>query len=68
MATGEDIFSNNLLRSKILFYYVRDKYMRELNLEIKKLLDEEIIKKWYRYCSCDLCSLERDREFYNNLV
>ena len=68
MATGEDIFSNNLLRSKILFYYVRDKYMTELNLEIKKLIDEEIIKKWYRYCSCELCSLERDREFYNNLV
>ena len=68
MATGEDIFSNELLRHKILFYYVRDKYRNELNIQIKNLLHEEIIKKWYRYCSCEICSLDRDREFYNNLV
>lgn len=68
MATSENIFSNDLLRSKILYYYVREKYRNELKIEIKNLLNEEVIKRWYRYCSCELCSLERDREFYNNLV
>ena len=68
MATAEEIFSNPLLRRLILTKYVRNKYINDIKKQMYSFLNDEIIKKWYKYCTCELCSLERDREFYNNLV
>ena len=67
MNATEDVFSNPLLRNLILKKYVKLKYKDELHMKIKLFMQEEIIKKWFKHCSCELCSLERDR--YNiNLI
>ena len=57
---AQDVFDNLLLRHKILYYVVYDNYKKKLPDQLLELLNDEVLKKWYLYCSCDICRDIRD--------
>ena len=52
----EGVFDNQDLRKLILTQLVRQKYREELWHGIQNLMEEAFVKKWYRYCHCELCN------------
>ena len=58
-SSAQRVFDNDLLRHKILTKYVYAKHIKELSNNLKELLNEQIIKKWHKYCNCEVCSMTR---------
>jgi hypothetical protein len=59
MLTSEQfVLENKDLRKEILKHIVYEKYKDELYYKIKKMLDDEIVKNWYKFCSCDVCTIK----------
>ena len=58
-SSAQRVFDNDLLRHKILTKYVYAKHIEELSINLKELLNEQIIKNWYKYCNCELCLTKR---------
>jgi hypothetical protein len=56
MNPQELVFDNVDLKRIIITKMVKLKYNEELKEKMKNLLDEEIKKKWFLYCRCDLCT------------
>lgn len=54
------VFDCTDLRKYILNKLVYLKYKEELSDGIKELLMKEIKRKWYRYCTCELCKSQRE--------
>lgn len=59
------VFDNKDLRKLILTHYVRMKYNTEVYNGIQKLFQESLIKRWYHYCSCELCKNNREYHYAN---
>ena len=59
----EKVFDNLLLRQIILTKLEYIKYKEKLHEYVHDIVFNDVISKWSRYCSCELCRLDR-----NNLV
>ena len=60
MQSSEEFVLNNIdLRKEILKRIVYEKYKIELHEKIKDMLNSEIVKNWYKFCSCELCTTNR---------
>ena len=55
----QQVFDNLLLRNKILTKIEYSKYKNELKVMIQDILDDAIIHNWYKFCNCELCTLQR---------
>ena len=55
MDPEEFVLENRDLRKEILKSMVKEKYREELTSWIKEMLDEEIMKNWFKFCQCEKC-------------
>ena len=63
MLTSEEfVLENKDLRKEILKHIVYEKYKDELYHKMKKMLDDEILQNWYKFCSCDVCTIRLNNE------
>ena len=59
------VFDNEDLRKIIVTYIVHEKYKKEVKNGITQLFTESLVKKWYKYCSCELCKSNREYNIAN---
>lgn len=57
MDPEEFVLENRDLRKEILKSLVKIKYREELSDWIKTMLNEEIIKNWFKFCQCEQCRI-----------
>ena len=62
---AQTVFDIEDLRRLIIKKVVYAKYKEELKSKMKEFIDHIIITNWYKYCSCEECT--QNRNFYNNL-
>ena len=55
MDPEECVLENRDLRKEILKPLVKNKYTEELSEWIKIMLNEEIVKNWFKFCQCEQC-------------
>lgn len=65
MDTVSEVFDNKDLRKIILTFVVKEKFAQELKSGMYNLLTQYIVKKWYKYCSCELCKSNREYNIAN---
>jgi hypothetical protein len=61
----QKVFDCRDLRHLILTKVVYAKYKEELKNNMKEFIDHIIITNWYKYCSCEECT--QNRNYYNNI-
>ena len=62
---AQTVFDIEDLKRLIMKKVVYAKYKEELQSKMKEFIDNIIITNWYKYCSCDECT--QNRNFYNNI-
>ena len=65
MNYAEIVFDNIDLRRLILYHYVHLKYKDELKEKVKQFAIEQILRKWYKFCKCELCTSNREYSLFN---
>lgn len=59
MTPQQQVFDNLLLRHLILSKVEYMKYKENLNSFVNDIVNDCILKKWYRYCNCNECIFKR---------
>ena len=65
MGIEQQVFDCQHLRHFILTKVVHLKYKKELQTQIKALLEECFIRKWHHYCMCEICKNTREYQIAN---
>lgn len=65
MSATELVFDNQDLKKLILTKVIKMKYDEEVKEGIKTMVNEEISKNWWKYCSCPKC-IQTARRMFND--